>query len=207
MFAREDRQGNHVRLGHAPQRHRVDLDRREADRPGRGDSLDHLLKSRPAGQSLEPLRVHGVEADVDPTQARVPQRLSLRREQDAVGREPDVADTGYPDQPAHQLGQVAPDQRLAPREPDLVDPQARRDPREPLDLLERQQARPRQEGHALGHAVNATDIAAVGHADPQVVVDPAERVDQGEGLIAGRHGHERVVYRELACVLIDRVPF
>ena len=38
-----------------------------------------------------------------------------------------------------QLGQVAAHQRLAAGQPDLVDAQRRRDPDEPLDLLEGQQ--------------------------------------------------------------------
>ena len=42
--------------------------------------------------SLEPRRVQRVEADVDPPQAGVPEGLGHRGEQDAVGRQADVAD-------------------------------------------------------------------------------------------------------------------
>ena len=91
-------------------------------------------------------RVHRVEADVDPAEPGIPERLGLRGQQDAVGRQPDILDARNRGQLRDQLGQVAPDERLAPREPDLVDAQGRRDADEPLDLLEREQARPRQEG-------------------------------------------------------------
>ena len=57
-------------------------------------------------------------------------------------------------------------------------PKRRGDADEPLDLLEREQACARQEVDRLRHAIDAADVAAVGDADPQVVVDPAEGVDQ-----------------------------
>ena len=85
---------------------------------------------------------------------------------------------------AHQARQVAAHQRLAAGQPDLVDPQRRRDPDEARDLLEGEQLGPVQEGDVLGHAVGAAEVAAVGDADAQVVVDPAEGVDQ--------HGARRI---------------
>ena len=37
----------------------------------------------------------------------------------------------------------------------------------------------RQEGHGLGHAIDAAEVAAVGDRDPQIGDAPAERVDHG----------------------------
>ena len=57
-------------------------------------------------------------------------------------------------------------------------PRRHGDPHEPLDLLEAQQGRARQELDLLGHAVDAPDVATVRHTDPQVIVRSSKRVDQ-----------------------------
>ena len=51
--------------------------------------------------------------------------------------------------------------------------------RQPVDLLEAQQILARQEGHGLGHAIDAAEVAAVGDRDAQIGDMPAEGVDQG----------------------------
>ena len=48
-----------------------------------------------------------------------------------------------------------------------------------LTLVEREQILARQERHGLGHAIDATEIAAVGDRDPQIGDTPAEGVDHG----------------------------
>ena len=48
---------------------------------------------------------------------------------------------------------------------------------QPLQLLERQDLGLGQEGHVLGHAIDAAEVAAVRHRDAQVGDVPAERVD------------------------------
>src|SRR5262249_18773747 len=152
----------------------VDLDRVETGLPRGVNPLDHLFEARPAGQLLEFPRVHRVEADVDPPQPRVPERLGPGGEPGAGGGRADVPGPRNPAQTRDQGRYVATDQGLAPGEPDLVDPQGRRDPDEPLDLFKREQALPGQELDRLGHAIDAADVAAIGHADPQVIVDPPE---------------------------------
>jgi len=73
-----------------------------------------------------------------------------------------------------QLRQIAPHQRFAPGDPQLDDPQPRGDAREALDLLEIQDLAALDElDVVLGHAVEAADVAAVGDADAQVVVEAA----------------------------------
>ncbi len=116
--------------------------------------------------------------------------FAIERQQDAVGREPDVLDPRDRDELLDELRQVAAHQRLAAGQPDLVDPHRARRAGEAGDLLEAQQARPRQEFDRLGHAVDAADIAAVGDADPQVIVDPAKAVDQAVGI---GHGWTRPI--------------
>ena len=119
-----------------------------------------------------------VEADVDPSQARIPERTGQRCQENPVGRQPDILDPRNRGDLLDQAGKIPAHQRLAPREPDLVDSQGHDDPDEPLDLLEAEKLLPRQKLRILGHAVDAADVAAVGDADPQVVVHPAKRVDQ-----------------------------
>ena len=81
-------------------------------------------------------------------------------------------------QHADQPRQVAAHQRLAAGQADLVDAQRRGDPDEAGDLLEGEQLALVQEDDFLRHAVGAAEVAAVGDADAQVVVDAAEGVDQ-----------------------------
>ena len=49
---------------------------------------------------------------------------------------------------------------------------------EPVEFLERQQVLLGQEGHVLGHAIDAAEVAAVGDRHAQIGDRPAERVDQ-----------------------------
>ena len=64
-----------------------------------------------------------------------------------------------------------------PGDPQLVDPEPGGDAHEAFDLFEIQDLGAADELHVrLRHAVEAADIAAVGDADAQVVVNAAERV-------------------------------
>ena len=49
---------------------------------------------------------------------------------------------------------------------------------QPVELLQAEHVLLGQEGHVLGHAVDAAEIAAVGHRDAQIGDLPAEPVDQ-----------------------------
>ncbi len=131
-----------------------------------------------------------VEADVEPSQAGIPQRLGLIGQQDAVRRQPDVFDAGNGSNLGDQLVEIAADERLATGEADFVDSQADDDPNEPFDLLEGEQLATVHEFGVVGrHAVEAADIAAVGDADPQVRMHAAETVDERlyAGCVVGRH--------------------
>ena len=91
-------------------------------------------------------------------QPGVLERLGLLGQQDAVGRQGDVANALDRRQPLDQLRQFRPHQRLAAGQPQLVDAQRRHDADEPLDLLERQDFAPRQEPHILiRHAIKHPD--------------------------------------------------
>ena len=85
---------------------------------------------------------------------------------------------------AHELGQVAAQQRLAAGQAQLAHAERAEDARQPGDLLEGEQLGPRQEREVAAvdlarHAVRAAEIAPVGDRDAQVVDRPAQRVDDG----------------------------
>ena len=74
--------------------------------------------------------------------------------------------------------QVAADERFSASEPQLVDSERRDDADEPLDFFEAEQLRPIHEFNVLcRHAVETANVAAIGDADSQVVVNSAKAVD------------------------------
>ena len=140
---------------------------------------------RPEGRLVE-----RVEADRDPPEPGRPEGRRQRAEGRAVRRQGQVdgravarAQLG---QHRDEVGQVAPDERLAARDPELLDALGDERAGEPDDLLEGQDLVPRQEREVpavdlLGHAVGAPEVAAVGDRDPQVVETPPEPVGDQPG--------------------------
>src|SRR3954469_22529810 len=79
--------------------------------------------------------------------------------------------------------QLAAYQRLAAREAGLFFAALDEDAREPCDLLEREDGAIRQERmvgaeHLARHAVDAAEIAAIGHRDAKVVHRARARIDE-----------------------------
>ena len=70
-------------------------------------------------------------------------------------------------------------QRLAAGEAELLDALLDEGRADPVEFLERQQVLLGQEGHVLGHAIDAAEIAAVGHRHAEVGDMPAEGIDHG----------------------------
>ena len=73
---------------------------------------------------------------------------------------------------------AAPDQRLAAGEAKLAHAARDEGGAQPVELFQRQNIGLGQEGHVLGHAVDAAEIAAVGDRDAQIGDVAAERIDQ-----------------------------
>ncbi len=78
---------------------------------------------------------------------------------------------------AHQMHDVLAHQRLAAGQPELAHALLDEDRAEPVELFQRQQILLRQEGHILGHAIGAAEIAAVGDRDAQIADCATEGVD------------------------------
>ena len=78
----------------------------------------------------------------------------------------------------HERHDAAPHQRLAAGEPQLAHAARNERAAQPVQFLERQQVGLRQERHVFRHAVDAAEIAAVGHRHAQIGDRPLERIDQ-----------------------------
>ena len=68
----------------------------------------------------------------------------------------------------HQLHEILADERLAPGDAELVDAEGGEGGDQFIQLLEGQDILAREEGHALGHAVGAAEVATVGDRQAEV---------------------------------------
>ena len=107
-------------------------------------------------------------------------------------------------QRAHQRHHVAPDQRFAAGQPQLAHALGDEGRAKPVELLERQQIGLGQEGHVLGHAVEAAQIAAIGDRHPQIA-DACGRTDRSSdataiGRTQRRSGHSRRLVTAAAAI-------
>ena len=114
---------------------------------------------------------------------------------DAVGRQRAFGRGRAGGQPGDQAGQIAAQQRLAAGEPHPVTPSPTKTRDQPIDLLEGQQVGAGQP-HVLrlGHAVEAAQIAAIGHRHAQRAQRPVECIEHGHLVdygIAGPAGRRR----------------
>src|SRR5215208_5310938 len=152
------------------QRDGVDLDP-QAGGPRRVDALHDLAEIAPAGDAAELLRIERVEGDVDALNAVRRELAGKARELRAVRRQRQLVEGAggeVPRQPGEERYDIAPHERLAAGEAQLAHPALDEDAADAVELLERQEVALRQEGHVLGHAVEAAEIAAVGHRDAQI---------------------------------------
>ncbi len=137
------------------------------------------------------------------------QFLGVLRELAAVGGERELvqrAAVEMPAQPAEQRHHVLAHQRLAAGQPELPDAAPDEGRAQSLQLLEREHLGLGQEGHVLGHAIDAAEVAAIRHRDAQVGNMPAEGVDHVSNV--GRLGpyFDPKGIGELAGLTIRRVP-
>jgi hypothetical protein len=169
------------------ERHGVDLDL-QAGRQGRVDPGQHLGQVAAPGQLAEQLGLEGVERDVDPPHAQAGQVGGVSGQLGAVGGQGQLvqrAGSQMPRQPLDQGHDPLADQRLAAGQPQLAHAQAHEGRGQPIQFLQRQDLRLRQEGHVLGHAIGAAQVAAVGDRDAQIGHRAAEAVDQTTGQARG----------------------
>ena len=104
-----------------------------------------------------------------------------------------------PRQRAHQRHHVAPDQRLAAGQPELAHALGDEGRAQPVEFFQRQQIGLGQEGHVLGHAVEAAQVAAVGDRDAQIADGPAERIGHRAEQRGNRDPFNRYVHSSKPC--------
>ena len=95
--------------------------------------------------------------------AGAPQRRGEAAQLRGVGGQCQFAQALKAAQLLKQLHDIAPDQRLAAGDPYFSHPELDEGGGDSGQLLQRQQLRPRQEGHILGHTVDTAKITAIGH--------------------------------------------
>ena len=123
---------------------RVDLERAAEHALRRGHSFMHAGELVESRERLEPVGTQGVQADGDAAQAGGRERVGVLGEQDAVGRQREVVEAALAGQHLHEFGEVAPEQRLAARQPQAIDAFGKEDVDERRDLLEVQDVLARQ---------------------------------------------------------------
>ena len=161
----------------------------------------HLVEFAPARDRAELVRIERVERHVDALHAaggELARHISASCEPLVVS----VSSSSAPvaemarERP-HQRHDAAPHQRLAAGQPQLADAARDEGAAQPVEFLQRQQVGLRQERHVFRHAIDAAEIAAVGHRDAQIGDRPLERVDQRSRL-DGRGAFEAHCSRHLA---------
>ncbi len=164
--------------------HDVDLDGEPRSRR-RVDSLEHAVDLEvDVVHCAKDLVVQRVEAHRYASEAGAGEIVRASRASSA----PFVVSVRSTSPSAGQLldqhRQVAPDERLAAGDADLLHAAAHEDACDALDLLERQQLVAAQElvvasEDLLRHAVDAPEVAAVGDGDAEIAQRTAECVGQG----------------------------
>ena len=105
------------------QQHRIDLHRCQSHCLRRLEPADDVVEPVAPGDRAERVRPDRVEADVDPVESRLGERRRDALEADAVGRHRDAWPRVEVRRTPDDVGEAATDQRLAPGEPHLVDPE------------------------------------------------------------------------------------
>ena len=163
----------------APYRDRIDFDGIEARSLCSLDPGEGLFESLSTSELAELFGRERIQADIDPSQARLKEQFGLVGEQNSVGRQSNIFHAGDCGQLSDQRREFAADQRFTPGEAQFIDSQRNDHANKTFDFLERQQLRFLHKLHVFcRHAVKAAYVAAIGHADPQIVMQSAEGIDE-----------------------------
>ncbi len=164
----------------ALQRHGVDLDL-EARRLRRVDPLHHLREIAPAGQSPEAVGVQRVERDVDALDPAIAKLRRIAGKLRAIGGDGQFVEASRADvarQRSKQGHDAAAHQRLAAGDANLARAEPHEGGAQPVEFLQRQQILLGQESHVLGHAIDATKVAAIRHRNADVGYGASKGIDE-----------------------------
>ena len=158
----------------------VDLDAQAGS--GRGpDPLQHLGQAAPPGDCRELVSVQRVQRHVHAPDTDIGQFRRVAGQLAAVGGQGQLVQavpkvTRHVAEKAHD---AATDQRLSSGDTQLAHAQADEGGGQAVKLLQRQEVGLGQELHVFRHAIDASEIAAVGDRHPQIGDGAGKRVDQG----------------------------
>ena len=163
----------------------IDFDRRQPRGDGGLDAGEHLIeRAESAAHARKNFLVQRVQAHRDAPQAigvQIDRMLSPSSTPLVVSAMSSMP--GMPVRSPTKSAQIRAQQRLAAGEAQLAHPQAREQPGETHDFIERQSLLRLQElivlvELLLGHAVRAAKIAAVHDRNAQIVQRPAEPIER-----------------------------
>ena len=157
----------------------VDLDRDPGGNRG-VDPGDHAAKVAAAGDPGVSRGVEAIERDVGAADAMRGERHGMIGEVRAVGGQRQLVERArgeVPRQPADEIDEALAHQRLAAGQAQLAHPLPDEPGRQAVELGKFEHFGARQEGHPLGHAISASEVAAVGHRQPQIGDGAAIGVD------------------------------
>ena len=95
----------------------------------------------------------------------------------------EILDERFLREPGDEIDQIPTDEGLATGETELADTSRPHDTSEAQQLLVAEDFTVGVPARLLGHAVRAAQVAAIGDRDPEIVVDPSERIPEaGRGV-------------------------
>ena len=179
------------------ERNRIDLDLE----PGRLRGIDpgqDLVQLAPARDGAELVGIERVEGDIDAPHAMVGELARVFRQLRAIGGERELVERAgrkMARQRRQQRHDPAPHQRLSAGQAQLAHAARNEGAAQPVELLQREQIGLRQERHVLRHAIDAAEIATIGHRDAQIRDRAPERIDQGGQSVGVRRDRRRDLAR------------
>jgi autotransporter-associated beta strand protein len=197
----------------------VDFDWVEAEFLGQGNAAQDFLQTVASGDLLEIFAVERIETEADTLEAGLAQGAGFLGKQEAVGGHGQIGNAGDRREAADQVFQALPQERFTAGEPDFLDAERNSQANNPLNFFKAQNFRAGHplldDGSRIGHrrpasaikivgglcfrkAIEATEIATIGYADPQVAQDAAVGINEEVGR------RKRGRRRQDACATLDR---
>ena len=182
---------------------RVDLHWMQAKFLSQADARQYLSQTIAPRDFCEVVASERIQAEADAAEASVTQCAPLLWEERTVSSHRQVGEAGNACNAYDQLLDIVTQERLASGQPDLLNTETHRETDDAFNLLERQDVRPgdpllhdgRRIGEVrpvaaikvlrrlgFGQAIEATKVAAVREAHPQVAQDAPLRIDERPGI-------------------------
>lgn len=158
--------------------HAVELGVLETGGVRRIDAGNDLGQVAGAGQLAKARGIEAVDTDVQALEPGIEQGRRQFAQLRAIGGHAQLAQPRQRGNAPAQLDDALADQGFAPGQADFPGAQGDETVRQLIELLQGQDALPRQELHVFGHAIHTAKVAAIGHRHPQIVDSPGKTILQ-----------------------------